>query len=158
MFWDLSSEDQWKATSSAAAELGLRVAGVELREQPYDYEKALAQAPRDDRSVLVVAMSPGFYRDRQRLADFTLRQKIASVFAVREWVDAGGLFSYGVNFPAAYRRAAEFVDNIAKGAKAADLPVEQPTKFELVLNLKTAKAIGITISPPTLIRADEVIE
>jgi putative tryptophan/tyrosine transport system substrate-binding protein len=158
MFWDSPSEDQWKATSSAAAELGLRLAGVELREQPYDYEKALAQAPRDDRSVLVVAMSPEFYRDRQRLADFTLRQKIASVFAVREWVDAGGLFSYGVNFPAAWRRVAEFVDSIAKGAKAADLPVEQPTKFELVLNLKTAKAIGITISPLTLIRADQVID
>jgi ABC-type uncharacterized transport system substrate-binding protein len=85
------------------------------------------------------------YRDRQRLADFTLRQKIASVFAVREFVDAGGLLSYGVNFPAAYRRAAEFVDNIAKGAKAADLPVEQPTRFELVVNLKTANALGLTI-------------
>jgi putative tryptophan/tyrosine transport system substrate-binding protein len=158
MFWDSSSEDQWKATSSAAAELGLRLAGVELREQPYDYEKALAQAPPDHRSVLVAAMSAGFYRDRQRLADFTLQQKIASVFAVREWVDAGGLFSYGVNFPAAYRRAAEFVDLIAKGAKPADLPVEQPTKFELVLNLKTAKAIGVTISQSILVRADEVIE
>ena len=158
MFWDSVSEDQWKATSSAAAGFGLQLAGVELREQPYDYEKALAQAPPDHRSVLVVPISPVFYRDRQRLADFALRQKIASVFAVREWVDAGGLFSYGVNFPAAYRRAAEFVDKIAKGAKAGDLPVEQPTRFELVLNLKTAKAIGITISPATLIRADEVIE
>jgi len=74
MFWDSSSEDQWKATSGAAAELGLRLADVELREQPYDYEKALAQAPPDYRSVLVVAMSAGFYRDRQRLADFALRQ------------------------------------------------------------------------------------
>jgi putative tryptophan/tyrosine transport system substrate-binding protein len=75
-----------------------------------------------------------------------------------EWVDAGGLFSYGVNFPAIYRRVAEYVDKIAKGAKAADLPIEQPTKFELVLNLKTAKAIGITISPAILVRADDVIE
>ena len=130
-----------------------RIARTALR-----LRKSSAQAPPDHRSVVVVATSAVFYRDRQRLADFALRKKIASVFAVREWVDAGGLFSYGVNFPTIYRRAAEFVDNIAKGAKAADLPVEQPTKFELVLNLKTAKAIGITISPATLIRADEVIE
>jgi len=84
--------------------------------------------------------------------------KIASVFAVREWVDAGGLFSYAVNFPAAYRRAAEYVDKIAKGAKAADLPVEQPTRFELVLNLKTANALGLTIPHNLLAVADEVIE
>jgi putative ABC transport system substrate-binding protein len=99
-----------------------------------------------------------FFRDRQRLADFALRHKIASVFGFREWVDAGGLFSYGVVFSAMYRRAAELVDKIAKGAKVADLPVEQPTKFELVLNMKTADAIGVTISPAILVRADEVIE
>jgi len=80
------------------------------------------------------------------------------VFGLREWVDAGGLFSYGVNFPAIFSRVAEFVDMIAKGAKPADLPVEQPTKFELVLNLKSAKAIGVTISPAIQVRADEVIE
>ena len=77
---------------------------------------------------------------------------------MREWVDADGLFSYGVNFPATWRRAAEFIDMIVKGAKPADLPIEQPTKFELVLNLKTAKAIGVTISQAILVRADEVIE
>jgi putative tryptophan/tyrosine transport system substrate-binding protein len=99
-----------------------------------------------------------FYRDRQRLADFALRHKIASVFALREFVDAGGLFSYGVNLRAMFRRAAELVDTIVKGAKPADLPVEQPTKFELVLNLKTAEAIGVTISQAILVRADEVIE
>ena len=99
-----------------------------------------------------------FFRDRLRLADFALRHKIASVFASREWVDAGGLFSYGVNLRAMFRRAAELVDTIANGGKAANLPVEQPTRFELVLNLKTAKAIGVTISPAILVRADEVIE
>ena len=96
--------------------------------------------------------------DRQRLADFALRHKIASMFVLREWVDAGGLLSYGVNFPAIFRRAAEYVDKIAKRAKPSDLPIEQPTRFELVLNLKTAKAIGITIAPQILVRADEVIE
>jgi putative ABC transport system substrate-binding protein len=158
VFWDSESEDQWKATSSAAAGFGLQIAGVELRDQPYDYEKALAQAPPDNRGVVIFPTSPVFFRDRKRIADFALRHKIASVFGFREWVDAGGLFSYGVIFPAMYRRAAELVDTIAKGAKVADLPVEQPTKFELVLNMKTAEAIGVTISPAILVRADDVIE
>ncbi len=158
VFWDSASEDQWKATSSAAPEFGLRLADVQLRDQPYDYEKALGQAPSDFRNVVIVPTSPVFFRDRQRLAEFAIQHKIATVFGFREWVDAGGLFSYGVNFPAMYRRAAEFVDMIAKGAKPGDLPVEQPTKFELVLNLKTADAIGIKISPQILVRADEVIE
>jgi putative tryptophan/tyrosine transport system substrate-binding protein len=158
MFWDSWSEHQWKATSSAAAELGLQVGGVELREQPYDYEGALAQAPSDQRGALIIPVSPVVYRDRQRVADFALRHKIASTFGLREWVEAGGLLSYGVNFPAIFRRAAEYVDRIAKGVKTTDLPIEQPTKFELVLNLKTAKALGITISPAILVRADEVIE
>jgi putative ABC transport system substrate-binding protein len=158
MFWDSFSEDQWKGTSAAAAEFGLQLAGVELRDQPYDYEKALAQAPSDHRDVVIIAVSPVFYRDRQRLSEFALRQKIASMFGLREWVQAGGLLSYGVSFPAIFRRAADYVDRIAKGAKAADLPVEQPTKFELILNLKTAQAIDVKISPAILIRADEVIE
>jgi putative tryptophan/tyrosine transport system substrate-binding protein len=158
VFWDAVSEDQWKATSSAATRFGLQAVGVELRDQPYNYEKALAQAPPDNRGVVIFELSPVFYRDRQRLADFALRHKIASVFGVREWVEAGGLLSYGVNLPAMYRRAAELIDTIAKGAKVADLPVEQPTKFELILNLKTADAIGVTISPAILVRADEVIE
>jgi putative ABC transport system substrate-binding protein len=158
VFWDASSEDQWKATSSAATRFGLQAANVELRGQPYNYEKALAQAPPDNRGVVIFELSPAFYRDRQQLADFALRHKIASVFGVREWVDAGGLLSYGVNLPAMYRRAAELIDTIAKGTKVADLPVEQPTKFELILNMKTADAIGVTISPAILVRADEVIE
>jgi putative tryptophan/tyrosine transport system substrate-binding protein len=158
VFWDSVSEDQWKATSNAALEFGLQLADVRLRDQPYDYDKALAEAPSDSRSVVFFPSSPVFYRDRQQLAEFGVRHKVATVFAEREWVDLGGLFSYGVNFPAIFRRAAEFVDMIMKGANPSDLPVEQPTKFELVLNLKTAKAIGITISPLILVRADDVIE
>jgi putative ABC transport system substrate-binding protein len=158
MFWDSPSVDQWKATNEVAGAFGLQLAGIELREQPYDYEAALAQAPPDHRSVLIMPTSPVFYHDRERLAELALRHRIASIFVLREWVDAGGLLSYGASFPAMFRRAAEYVDRIAKGAKAGDLPVEQPTKFELVLNLKTARAIGITISPAILVRADEVIE
>jgi putative ABC transport system substrate-binding protein len=158
VLWDSASEDQWKATSIAAQEFGLRLADVQLRDQPYDYEKALAQVPADFRSVVIFPTSPVFFRDRQLLAEFAVRHKVATVFALREWVDVGGLFSYGVDFSAIYRRAAEFVDMIAKGVKPANLPVEQPTKFELVLNLKTAKAIEVTISSLILVRADEVIE
>ena len=153
MFWDSVSEDQWKATSSAAAGFGLQLAGVEFARPA-----ALAQAPPDNRGVVIFPTSPVFFRDQQRIADFALRHKIASVFGFREFVDAGGLFSYGVIFSAMYRRAAELVDTIAKGAKVTDLPVEQPTKFELVLNMKTADAIGVTISPAILVRADDVIE
>jgi putative tryptophan/tyrosine transport system substrate-binding protein len=158
MFWDSPSEDQWKATKEAAGAFGLQLIGVELREQPYNYEAALAQAPPGHRNVLIMPTSPMFYHDRERLAELALRHGIASIFVLREWVNAGGLLSYGASFPAMFRRAAEYVDRIAKGARAADLPVEQPTKFELVLNLKTARAIGIAISPATLVRADEVIE
>ena len=158
MFWDSPSEYQWRATSSVAAAFGLQLVGVELRQQPYDYESALTQALPDHRRTLIMPTSPVFYRDRQRLADFALKHEIASLFVLREWVEAGGLLSYGVNLPAIFRRAAEYVDMIAKGAKAADLPIERPTKFELVLNLKTAKAIGVAISPAILVRADEVIE
>ena len=87
-----------------------------------------------------------FFRDRQQLAEFTLRHKIAAMFGLREWVDAGGLLSYGVSFLLLYRRAAEFVDMIAKGAKPADLPVQVPVKFEMALNVKTAKVLGLVVA------------
>ena len=101
--------------------------------------------------------SPFVFRDRARLAEVALRQRAASVFAFREWVDVGGLLSYGPSINGMYRRTADYVDRIAHGAKPSDLPIEQPTKFEFLLNLKTAKEIGST---PTslLLRADEVIE
>jgi putative tryptophan/tyrosine transport system substrate-binding protein len=158
MFWDPPSEYQWQATSSMAAPFGLRLAGVELMKQPYDYEAALASVPPDHRNTLIVPIAPAFYRDRERLSEFCVRHRIASMFAVREFADAGGLVSYGPDFPAIFRRVADYVDRIAKGAKAADLPVEQPTKFELVINLKTAKVLGIDIPDKLTSLANEVIE
>ncbi|HSY57006.1 MAG TPA: ABC transporter substrate-binding protein [Bradyrhizobium sp.] len=158
MFWDNPSEYQWQAASSIAASLGLQLAGVEMLKQPYDYEGALASAPPDNRSILIIPIAPAFYRDRERLVEFAVRHRIASMFAVREFTDAGGLISYGPDFPAIFRRVAEYVDRIARGAKPADLPVEQPTKFELVINVKTAKAIGLDIPDKLIPLADSVIQ
>jgi putative ABC transport system substrate-binding protein len=158
MFWDKLSADQWEAARSTAVKLGLQLSGIELRELPYDYDAALDQAPLDHRDILIVPTSPFFFRDRARLADFALRHRILSMFVFREWVDAGGLLCYGPSITALFGRVAEFVDRIARGAKPADLPIEQPTKFEMVVNLKTARAIGIDLPTAILLRADEVIE
>ncbi|MBV8574190.1 MAG: ABC transporter substrate-binding protein [Acetobacteraceae bacterium] len=158
MFWDPPSVDQWQAAQKAAATLGLRLIGIELREPPYDYERALGEAPPDQRGVVIFPTSPFFFRDIVRIADVTFRHRIASMFVFREWVDAGGLLSYGPSITALFGRAAELVDRIARGAKPADLPIEQPTKFELTVNLKTARAIGIELPTAILLRADELIE
>src|SRR4029453_11459070 len=93
-----------------------------------------------------------------RIVDLSAKHRLPSIFASREFVDAGGLMAYGPNFTDLYRRAATYVDKILKGAKPADLPIEQPTKFELVINLKTAKRLGLTIPQSGLLRADEVIQ
>jgi putative ABC transport system substrate-binding protein len=159
VFWDRISADQWRAAQSAAPGLGLRLVGIEFREQPYDYERAVAQLPSEGRRVLIALTSPVFaVPDRARLPDFALRHRLASMFSLREFVNVGGFMSYGASFTAMFRRAAEYVDRITRGAKPADLPIEQPTKFELVINLKTAKALGLQIPDKLLALADEVIE
>jgi putative ABC transport system substrate-binding protein len=158
VFWDQSSADQWAVMQAAAGNLGVRLAGIELRDPPYDYEKAFAGAPPDFRQVLFPLTSPFVFREVDKVAELALRHRAVLMFSNREMAEAGGLMTYGVSFPATFARVAEYVDRIAKGAKPGDLPIEQPTKFELILNLRTAKAIGVIVPPLLLARADEVIE
>jgi putative ABC transport system substrate-binding protein len=158
VFWDRSSSDQLKSIMSAGHALDFPLFAAELTDQPYNYEVAWASIPPDYRGALLLTTSPIFFRDREQIARFTVRQRLPTMFVFREWVQAGGLVSYGASIQGLLRRAADYVVRLAKGARPADLPIEQPTKFELVVNLKTARAIGITLPTSILLRADELIE
>jgi len=111
-----------------------------------------------DAHGLIAVPSTVFFDSRAEIARLALKHRLPAIFPEKEFVDAGGLMAYGANLSAEFRRAATYVDKILKGAKPGDLPIEQPTKFELVINLKTAKALGLTIPPSLLQRADHVIE
>ncbi len=141
----------------AGRTLGVRLQFVEAR-GPADFDRAFSDMTRARAGALTVLPSNMFLRERRRLVDLAAKNRLPAVYFLREFVDAGGLMSYGPNVADLYRRAATYVDKILKGAKPADLPVEQPTKFELVINLKTAKALGLTIPPSVLARADHIIE
>ena len=129
---------------------------ADLHTPPYDYEHALAATDGARGDALMVTASP---RSRNaEAAGAALRHHLPSIGTIRRWADAGFLMSYGPNITDMFRLSADYVDKILKGAKPADLPVQQPTRFELVVNLKTAKALGLTIPPSILARADEIIE
>jgi putative tryptophan/tyrosine transport system substrate-binding protein len=146
----------WKETQTAAGALGLRLHSQDVR-GPQDLEGALAHTAQARPDALLVLGDSFIGMHRQPIAEFITQEHLPSGFTSREWVVAGGLMSYGPHLPDLFRRAAYYVDRILKGAKPADLPVEQPMKFELVINLKTAKALGLTIPPAILFQADEVI-
>ena len=157
VFYDEASRDQWEAVERAARALGVRLFGVELT-SALDYERALASAPPEERKFLFALASPLFFADRRALATFASRHGLASMFGFRQFVEAGGVMSYGPSLTDMWARAAELAARIARGAKPGDLPVEQPTKFEFVVNLATARALGIELAPNLLAAADAVIE
>jgi putative ABC transport system substrate-binding protein len=152
-----TAKDMLMGTEVAARALGVRLQVVEARGSD-DFDRAFSDMTRARAGALTVLPSNMFLREHRRLVDLAAKSRLPAVYPSREFVDAGGLMSYGPNTADLYRRSATYVDKILKGAKPADLPVEQPTKFELVINLKTAKALGLTIPPSVLARADEVIQ
>jgi len=147
---------QLKEVQTAARPLGLTVGSWEVRGAD-DFEKVFAALSKERPDGLYVPPGPLHTTNRNRIVGFALKSRLPSMWGNREFVDSGGLMSYGADLADSYRRVAYYIDRILKGAKPADLPVEQPTKFELVINLKTAKQIGLTIPQSVLYRADKVI-
>jgi putative ABC transport system substrate-binding protein len=157
VFWDKLSTDHWTAVQAMAPQFRIELKGFEFNTRPYEYELAIAKAAAAG-NFLYAGGSPFFFLDRVSLADLAIKRRMLMICELREHVVAGGLISYGPSLTAMFALAANYVDRIGKGAKPAELPVEQPTKFELLANLKTAKAIGVDLPAALLARADEVIE
>jgi putative tryptophan/tyrosine transport system substrate-binding protein len=152
-----TTKDMLKEAEVAARALGVRLQFVEARGLD-DFDRAFSEMTRARAGALTVLGGSVFFSERRRLVDLVAKNRLPAVYPWREGVEAGGLMAYGPDLADLFRRAATYVDKILKGAKPADLPVQQPTKFELVINLKTAKALGLTIPPSLLQRADQVIE
>jgi putative ABC transport system substrate-binding protein len=150
-----SGQIQLKGSEAATRAVGVQLQSLPIS-APDDFEPAFKAAEGAD--GLLLLGDPLFTPHLARLAELAARSRLPAIYSFREFVESGGLMSYGANLPDLYRRSATYVDKIFKGAKPADLPVEQPTKFEFVINPKTAKALGLTIPPSLLLRADQVIE
>ena len=154
---DRARKDRLELWDAAARALGVRLQVVEAR-RPEDLYRAFADMTKARADALTVIATPLFDTERRRLVELAAARRLPAVYTFRSYVEGGGLMSYGPDLPDLFRRAATYVDKILKGAKPGDLPVEQPTKFELAINLKTAKTLGLTIPPALLQRADQVIE
>ena len=157
VFGEATVKIMLEETAAAARASGVQLQHLEVQ-GPNDIDRTFAVMSRQKVGGLIVLPSPMFFSEQRRIVNLAAKNRLPAMFFLRGFVEAGGLMSYGPNFPDLWRRMAAFVDKILKGAKPADLPVEQPTKFELVINLKTAKALGLTIPPSLLGRADEVIQ
>ena len=147
----------WKEIQPPARELGIGLQSLEVQ-SPADFAKAFHDATTARAAAMVVLPDPLFAGNLERIAELAAKARLPSIFHLREFADVGGLVAYGVDRADMFRRAAAYVDKILRGAKPADLPIEQPTKFELVINLRTAKALGLAMPPSLLLRADQVIE
>ena len=147
-----------KENADAARKLGVRVIDAVIATAPEEWEHGIGAIPKRPATAVTVLEDPAVVANSGRIAELLLKHRLPAVFPFREHVEGGGLLSYGVNLANLFRRAAHYVDRVLRGAKPADLPVEQPTTFELLINLKTANALGLTIPPSLLQRADQVIE
>jgi ABC-type uncharacterized transport system substrate-binding protein len=156
-FGERTEKDMLNGAKVAARALGVRPQFIEAR-GPADFDRAFSDMTRARAGALTVFANAMFTIERRRLVDLAAKNRLPALYAFREYVDAGGLMAYGPNLADLYRRAATYVDRILKGTQPGDLPVEQPTKFELAINLKTAKALGLTIPQSVLGRADHVVE
>ena len=154
---DLGSAQQWKESQLPARELGLQLHSMEVSSTD-KYERAFKEATTASAAALVVAGSPLALSNQKRIADLAAKNRLPAIGGRGDFVASGGLMSYGPDRAEPYRRVASMVDKILKGTKPGDIPVEQPTKFELVINLKTAKALGLTIPPVVMMRAEKVIK
>jgi putative ABC transport system substrate-binding protein len=157
-FRGLNRELMLQNVSHAARGLALELSAVEAMILPGDFDGAFAAMDRQGAQALLVYGDPAFGVHAAQVTALAAKHKLPAIYTNRPFVDAGGLMSYAPNFPDIWRRAAAYVDKILKGASPAELPVEQPTKFELVINVRTARALGLTIPAALLARADEVIE
>jgi putative tryptophan/tyrosine transport system substrate-binding protein len=160
VFWNplgKTSELGWKEIQRAAKPTGIQLHSLEVRKAE-DFDKAVSDASRARVGALATMPNPVFASNLNRIAQFAVKNRLPSTFHLREFAEAGGLMTYGPNRTEMFRRAATYVDKILKGAKPGDLPIEQPTKFDLVMNLKTAKALGLKIPQSVLLRADRLIE
>ena len=147
----------WKATEAAAPDLKLAVETIDVR-SPEELRARLETAVKSGIDSLIIGVETLAQAMVNQVVEFTLRQRVPSAFASRSFVEAGGLVSYGVNYPNLYYRSASYVDRILKGAKPGELAIERPTKFELVINRKTARALKITIPPDLFLRSDEILD
>jgi putative ABC transport system substrate-binding protein len=156
-FGERTTTDMLKSTDDAARTLAVELQFVEVRGAD-EFDRAFSEMARNHADALIQLSSAMFFLERTRIVDLATKHRLPSMFAAREFVEVGGLIAYGASINDLFRRSAADVDKILKGAKPADLPVEQPTKFELVVNLKTMRELGLTISRDFLLLADEVIE
>jgi len=152
-----ASIPQLRQTQVAAKSLEVQLQPLEVRD-PSEFESAFAAISRERAGALIVLPDPMFLSQRTRIADLAAKSRLPSIFNWAEYVEAGGLMGYGPSLPDTLRRAASYADRILKGAKPSDLPVEQPAKFELIINLKTARMLGLTIPPSLLLRVDRILD
>ena len=158
ILWDAISADQMAAAERRAKIFGIQVVSLKLEHPPYDFDQAFRTLAENSPQTLLVLSSPFFTVYRSQIADLAISYRLPTMFIFKTYVEAGGLLSYGADLIAMHRQAAIQMAKILKGRKVGDIPIEQPNRFDLAVNLKTAKALGLELSTSILVRADDVIE